>query len=212
MKFTSVMQVFLLFVLCGLGLSASIPEGLTLRQRRDGDVIIGKMGFKGEIGGHYFELNGTLQEVVVQAQKLVPGLQHDWTASPLADRADIEESYLQARQGAPMGQFCWPVPGQPWAGTYHTDLINAALALRSVYGQSCVFQPGPGWCALLSCTANTELYICNDNNFEISINCGGVTADMALAINRNCNNNGMTGGQEFNTDNFNLYTDWRTGC
>ncbi|KAE9381316.1 hypothetical protein N431DRAFT_320778 [Stipitochalara longipes BDJ] len=212
MKFTGVLQVFLLFALCGLAFGVRIPDGLTLRSRRDGDITIGKMGFKGEIGGHYFELNGTIQEVVAQAQKLHPGIQHNWTAPDLSKGPHPENTYLQARQGAPVGQFCWPVPGQPWAATYHTDLTNAVIALRSFYWQICTFPAGPGTCTLLSCTANTEVHVCNDNNFEIALNCGGTPADMAQAINRNCNTNGLTGGQEFNTDNYNVYTDWRTGC
>jgi hypothetical protein len=79
------------------------------------------MGFKGEIGGHYFELNGTLQarhnllsrssrrllvnnwqDVIAQAQKLHPGLQHDWTAPDLSKGPLPDGKSLEARQGTPV--------------------------------------------------------------------------------------------------------------
>jgi hypothetical protein len=60
------------------------------------------------------------------------------------------------------GRFCWPVPGQPWGATYHTDLTNVVLDLRSFYWKLCEFPAGPGVCAGLHCSANTQLTVCND--------------------------------------------------
>jgi hypothetical protein len=51
------------------------------------------------------------------------------------------------------------------------------------------------------------------NNYEIVLDCGATLGDMAQAINDNCNSqNGLTGGQQFNALNYNLYTDWRNNC
>lgn len=67
MRVTGLLQVFLLLTLSALGLAASLPngrpnpDGLTVRTAPERDYTIGKMGFKGLIGGHYFELNGTIQ-------------------------------------------------------------------------------------------------------------------------------------------------------
>ncbi|PMD19795.1 hypothetical protein NA56DRAFT_705508 [Hyaloscypha hepaticicola] len=178
MRVTGLLQVFLLLTLSALGLAASLPngrpnpDGLTVRTAPERDYTIGKMGFKGLIGGHYFELNGTIQT----------------------------------------GLFCWPVPGQPWGPTYHDDVTDSVQGIRSIYSNLCYFPPGPGVCAPLTCTANTQLMVCNDNNYEIVLECGATLGDMAQAINDNCNNNGLTGGQQFNALNYNLYTDWRNNC
>ncbi|PMD52203.1 uncharacterized protein K444DRAFT_669824 [Hyaloscypha bicolor E] len=211
MKFTGILQVFLLFALLSLGLGASLPAGFSLRIARDGDYTVGKMGFKGEIGGHYFELNGTLQDVVAQAQKLHPGLQHNWTAPDLSKGPLPDGKSLEARQGTPIGRFCWPVAGQPWGAVYHTDLSAAIDALRSVFWNLCTFPPNA--CAPLSCTANTQLSVCNDNPWSIAVNCGNTLSEMALEINQNCNTwNGLTGGQQFNSMNYNLVVEYRGGC
>ncbi|PMD64196.1 uncharacterized protein K444DRAFT_626073 [Hyaloscypha bicolor E] len=150
--------------------------------------------FRGEVNGHAFEETGTVQEVWATLKARHPEFELDATA--VAERKEKRDKVLPP--------LCIPVAGQDWnfaEAAAIDDGINYLKGLKSTLSIA------GNTCSRISCSYNSAIHWCNDNNGEVSAD-SGYLASFAQDLQDHCQHcisSGhsffcVVGGQEFEDD------------
>ncbi|KAH8650554.1 hypothetical protein BGZ60DRAFT_534212 [Tricladium varicosporioides] len=180
-------------------LAAALPEDVSVGILYNG-AKISEMRFTGTIHGIEYSGNGTVEQIYAQFKADYPEVV---AANTNFTAAGTPIHNLEARNKEQ--PHCCGEPGGPNWGWYSAqtwyifDGINYLHAFRG----RCDIGPGPGNCGRISCSYGSGIYLCNDNNYMISPNCGYL-ATYAQDLCDACNRKGYTCGQQFDTDNYNV--------
>ncbi|KAI0379511.1 hypothetical protein F5Y04DRAFT_282932 [Hypomontagnella monticulosa] len=82
--------------------------------------------------------------------------------------------------------------------------------LRGKTGR-CHMQAGPRVCSRISCSYQSAIWWCNDNDHDITIDCAQ-WSDYAQDILNGCQDNGQVKGQEFARESWNILVGLDTDC
>ncbi|CZR56164.1 uncharacterized protein PAC_06052 [Phialocephala subalpina] len=183
---------------------APLPKGLSVRTEASLPYPLGVMTVTGTVGGHEIQLNGTIQDVYAQVKKAHP----DFDAGALVNAHKLaireDEDGLVGRNKIQPG-LCCPFAGQNWnwadagriqEGVQYLDHVQALCGV------------GPRSCVRVSCSWRSAIYLCNDNDYGITPNCGYIGSYASDLINQcvlyNPIGQGYVCGQEFDTDRYNV--------
>ncbi|MCJ1478069.1 hypothetical protein MMC13_006744 [Lambiella insularis] len=128
---------------------------------------------------------------------------HNRTASTRAPVFNVSESSLVARNAIkPPNCYC---PGFDYAPN-----INAIYNLISIlnYNLGIPVPSGPRACVEVACSANSGIYLCNDNPYPISPSLIYILNNYAADIANTCDAGLEVIGQEFDTDSYNVIVGW----
>ncbi|KAF4615549.1 hypothetical protein G7Y89_g15311 [Cudoniella acicularis] len=174
---------------------ASTALGVTIPKapRSIEDYNQGIMALNGTIHGIPWVGTGTIEQIYAEFTKAYPD-------AAAKDKRDPKPKTIT-------DLFCIPIAGQDWtkARTQYIndgiDYLNTVDAFCNCGGQSCV---------RISCSWNSAIYLCNDNDDEIWNACDYM-ATFAQDIVDQCTTTypppvwtTRSGGQEFDSNNFNI--------
>ncbi|KAK2608901.1 hypothetical protein QQS21_002614 [Conoideocrella luteorostrata] len=119
----------------------------------------------------------------------------------------IASFQAQALDATPINVFC-ENHEYNWVGARMDAVMNGIDHLRSVSGKP-GSRAGPKMCGRVSCSYDSAIWWCNDNEHEIELRSYGLIADAAEAIRQKCytlNTDGdwFTTGQAFMRGNWNV--------
>ncbi|KUJ18783.1 uncharacterized protein LY89DRAFT_717320 [Mollisia scopiformis] len=197
-----ILAVFLTLITMVLAASLPGPVSRTVDVFNDGNN--GVLRFKGPIHGVYVELNGTADEIYDQFSELYPEVVAnviipDSVATHLAAR----DSNVELVPRSKTNMLCYPVNAQNWGPAWIPYLYDAINKLSVLGDGDCYVDGGPRWCVMLTCSRGDGIWLCNDNMYPISPNCGYL-ASYAWDMVFQCTHNDLTGGQEFDSDGYNV--------
>ncbi|KUJ24691.1 uncharacterized protein LY89DRAFT_727709 [Mollisia scopiformis] len=211
MAFSITYLLAITFAFVSLSLTASIPG---LKATTDPAIFSGygsnytsgKMTFNGTIHGVDFEMNGTAQEIYARFTASYPEIvalhppekQNDTYAAFDNNPVNLD------KRSKMLPPLCIPVAGQNWQWTLYSPIDAGIKYLKNLQGGCAV---GARSCVRISCSYNGAIYLCNDNNYAIAPSCYYL-ATYAEDISRDCwirwHWKAYVGGQEFDTDNYNV--------
>ncbi|KAB8074372.1 hypothetical protein BDV29DRAFT_124239 [Aspergillus leporis] len=146
-------------------------------------------------GGPTVNVTGTIEEVYAHLKTLNPDFENEF---PPADHNDA----IKARGAAytVSNYFC---QGR-WPGCSWGRIQEGIRYLNGVPGRPSN-GPGPGNCGRVSCSYNSAIWWCNDNNYQYTLNSFYDIASGASVVGQNCLiGTDTTSGQVFYTDNWNV--------
>lgn len=209
----------------------NLPSGIQFATRDELEArgyTISDMVFKGYVGGHYIEHNGTIQEVITQTKKLYPDFDPEHMSKnqthinpnhndPNHENPNHLNPNQIARSGGPgggtgvAGHICCPVPGQWFYSAHNTGTTDNINYLRDVDGW-CGVGGGPGNCIRVAAThvvgfqGCASVYLCNDLTYFRNFDCGYV-AQFAEDLRNQCTPFGSPWmcGQQFDFDSMNVF-------
>jgi hypothetical protein len=169
--------------------------------------------FIGSYGGHGFNLNGTVQEVMAQLEEKHPGVhleKREMMSLHVRDkvRFHYSSSHNSTSHSQIMPPLCIPITGWNWQNT-GMEYINAGIYyLTNLNGR--LGMP-PKSCSRISCSYNSAIYLCNDNDYHIEP-ASAYIASYAKDLVDLCTTGSFdkfpkyryTGGQEFGNDGYNV--------
>ncbi|CRJ87205.1 hypothetical protein HYQ45_011722 [Verticillium longisporum] len=153
--------------------------------------------------GESITLYGTLEEVTEEFQSLYP-------STKLKRRnANSDKHELLTRQWEGASYECidskHPVHG--WEPADYGRIQEGWNYLWDLEGQP-GHGPGPAACARVSCSHNSGIYWCNDNDHAVTLNSWGDLARGAAELCNLCSSAGIRnkcGGQLFHPDGYNVF-------
>ncbi|KAE9363258.1 hypothetical protein N431DRAFT_564814 [Stipitochalara longipes BDJ] len=178
-----------------LTLGATVP----LQERVFSDAGI---TFRGEIGGHAFEETGTAQAVWATLKARHPEIElTKRSATPAVEKRD---------KGIP--PLCIPISAWPSWNFAEAVAIEDGVDYLIGLDATLTNGPGPGNCGRISCSYNSAIYWCNDNDEDYSVNSAYIAtfAQDMLKYCQHCTGTPtgqfcVVGGQEFEyDDNYNV--------
>ncbi|KAG0651563.1 hypothetical protein D0Z07_1498 [Hyphodiscus hymeniophilus] len=154
--------------------------------------------YRGVLGGHDVQLNGTVEDMIAQMQSLHPSTSID---SLFAERTSSNTFHTRQIQ---IGLNCCPVGSQGWRATTQFDIINGIKHLQSIPilgidGKSC---------SRISCSYSSSIWLCNDNDIRVN-RLGSEYALYATALIERCGSRDPNGdlvvcGQVFDILGYNI--------
>ncbi|PVH69215.1 hypothetical protein DL98DRAFT_626085 [Cadophora sp. DSE1049] len=200
------------------GISASPAQGSRVSHRDDvvkeSDSGIPKgyslavMHMIGTVGNTPIDHKGTVQEIFAQL-----AAEHKDFAMPTAQAASQIEARSKLESRSKYGLGCIAVKGQSWDKARKHYIEDGINYLNHV--KAWCHAPANS-CVRVSCSWRAAIYLCNDNNHEIDTACNYISTfaqdmvDKCTSYNwRRVFTSGgytrwVTGGQEFDTDRFNV--------
>lgn len=181
MKFFSIIfaSVVLSFV---SGNPTSIPDYKTV------DLV-----WKGQVtpGGEDYTFHGTVESIYEEILTINPNY-----AQEKFDKK--EDSYVSQHKLEKRDNIICDPSGDK--ATYR-DLKNVISKLKGMGSAQCTAAAGPRVCSRVGCSYGSYVTFCNDNNYQITRNCGEL-GDMAQRIVDSCipRNSGVVIGQYFNSE------------
>ncbi|KAG4430800.1 hypothetical protein IFR05_013715 [Cadophora sp. M221] len=169
---------------------ASLPPGYSASELR----MIGTFGDSIVINH-----TGTVEQIFSQLSIEHPHVDFSNTnTAGVADNANIGKR-------AHSDVNCIPVQGQNWNPAKIWAISSGIDYLNHVKAQCFV---GPYSCVRISCSYNSGIHLCNNNDYLLSHGCGDI-ATYASAILDKCQyykllSSSGTGGQAWDTENFNI--------
>ncbi|KAI1351031.1 hypothetical protein F5Y01DRAFT_283838 [Xylaria sp. FL0043] len=162
-----------------------------------------------EKGGSELSFNGTIDEVTQQIQ----AIKKDFTWEDQRDLGVVENTRLEKR-GTKTGLICG-VGGENSLGPLTVNVEDSEDKLSKMSG-ACSVGAGPKVCAVLACTRNAAVWLCNDNSKPIAPSCSSLASYVADIVGE-CGQDYYHGsrycrGQEFDSDNFNVIVGWKNQC
>ncbi|GFF63739.1 hypothetical protein IFM60648_01027 [Aspergillus lentulus] len=146
-------------------------------------------------GGPTVNVTGTVEEVYAHLKTLNPGFEEEFP--PVAHNDVIEA------RGADYTMQSYYCHG-PWPTCSWYRIQQGVSYLDGVPGRPSQ-GPGPGSCGRVSCSYNSAIYWCNDNNYQYTLNSFYDIASGANFIGQTClTGTDSTSGQIFYTDNWNV--------
>ncbi|EAW14558.1 uncharacterized protein ACLA_075980 [Aspergillus clavatus NRRL 1] len=146
-------------------------------------------------GGPTVKAKGTVQDVYAQLKDINPEFENEFppvnstdSSVHVVDRYTVQSHFCQGR----------------WSGCSWSRIQQGISYLNGVPGRPSN-GPGPGNCGRVSCSYNSAIYWCNDNNYQYTLNGFYDIASGANYIGQTCLiNSDTTSGQIFYTDNWNV--------
>ncbi|KAN0098402.1 hypothetical protein V8E51_014065 [Hyaloscypha variabilis] len=153
--------------------------------------------FIGYYGEHEYTLNGTVEQVLAQLKELHPEVE-------LKKREVTSRAVLNKE----MPPLCIPIRGWNWVTAYMPDIQAGVVYLDNLNTRINI---GPTSCSRISCSWNGAIYLCNDNPYSIQP-ASPYLASYAQDLINICTTGSddhypdykRTGGQEFDTDGYNI--------
>ncbi|KAK1832316.1 hypothetical protein QBC39DRAFT_73368 [Podospora conica] len=182
---------------------------LAARDPMEGYTIV-PASFEIEVApGQVETLTGTVQEVVAKAKAINP----NFVLPPAAESPGSSDAPLSRVKRALLDRrgevkFCWNSDAFWWAEVPH--IYSGLQYLRSLHKGKVTLGAGPRVCSRVSCSYNTAIMLCNDNNHALTLNGGwDSVANSAQTIMNVCgiwrdnNDNRWTSGQNFEDSKWN---------
>ncbi|KAI1296104.1 hypothetical protein F5Y03DRAFT_398934 [Xylaria venustula] len=128
-----------------------------------------KMIWRGTIenGGPEVSFNGTMEDVTRQIQSIKRDF--TWNASLQIDNDQL------LKRGSKTGIICNVGGESSVHGPYTTNAQDSGNKLSKM-GGTCGVGPGPRVCAVLTCTRNAAVWLCNDNGHSIAPSCSSLAS------------------------------------
>ncbi|KAI0967769.1 hypothetical protein F4678DRAFT_465024 [Xylaria arbuscula] len=183
------------------GIKTELPDGYKLEQ----------MIWRGTVenGGPEVSFNGTIEDVTRQIQ----GVKRDFTWDAYPQDIQARGNQLQER-GSKTGIIC-NVGGESTYGPYTTNAQDSGNKLSEL-GGTCGVGSGPRVCAVLTCTRNAAVWLCNDNDHPIAPPCSSLASyvdDIVGACGKTYDHGSKyCRGQEFDSDGYNVIVGWKDHC
>lgn len=178
---------------------------------------ISPMNFKGKIGPHEVNFNGTVEELMDHVEKEHPGFDRNSVVAAAGELVFRHTQELTTRSKD--GVHCCPVAGQPFSDAYRNDIQGGIQYLQGVAAQGITCGVGAAGtnavnklsrnCVRISCSDDSAIFLCNDNGYIIQPNCAYI-ASYAQDLINSCTHypwfvaTAYVCGQEFDTDNYNV--------
>jgi hypothetical protein len=142
----------------------------------------GKMQFRGTIGGHELELNGTIQEVYSQAKALYPDIQDVDVPKTFTtgNEADYEKIGKLMKKNAIHPSLCMQGTNYDWRSAKLEDVARAYNQLLHTQG---VCGVRPGGCVNISVYEDATVKLCSKTVHTISPNCSYLSSYVELMMN-----------------------------
>ncbi|KAH8764573.1 hypothetical protein BGZ57DRAFT_990518 [Hyaloscypha finlandica] len=185
---------FLITTLITLILSASLPVDATHSAVAFEKYQMQPATFKGEIGNHSYELNGTAEAVRAQLKKIYPEIE-----LKEYDSLDLETRAMEKRNKV-LPPLCIPVRGWPWIGAIPSVIRDGITYLNNLNTRVDI---GAHACARISCSYSSAIFLCNDNDVTISP-ASPYLATYAQDLIDLCRSGKRAGGQLFDSDRYNI--------
>ncbi|KAJ0412967.1 hypothetical protein BJY00DRAFT_98693 [Aspergillus carlsbadensis] len=214
MKYTGLFAIASLFSLQGLVLSSPVESDPLAGY----EITTPDWEIPAFPNGEPLKFTGTIEEVHAELIALNPNWDEDFLSDvediPYPDESDFE---LETRSLDTEGVttlakrtdfsssrfFCF---GR-WGSASHRRIGEGIRYLRGVGGRPSL-AAGPSRCSRVSCSYNSAIHWCNDDNKRKTLNSFGSIADGAQVILDRCvaYNNGaqITGGQIFHSTHWNV--------
>ncbi|EPE28261.1 hypothetical protein GLAREA_09381 [Glarea lozoyensis ATCC 20868] len=180
------------------------PSTTALTVHRSGDTLpyaLTPWQFKGEIDGNYFEYNGTIEQAFAAYAALHPSFNLTaYLDTPHTESAHLSNTTTLSRRNKD-GRSCCRNNAQGWKYA-STDRIQEGIRYLQRFD---ICDVGPRTCNQISCSYDSAIILCNDNNYGIRPNCRYI-ASYATDLVTWCNWEMFTQvcGQEFDTDHYNV--------
>ncbi|KAI0803876.1 hypothetical protein GGR55DRAFT_691468 [Xylaria sp. FL0064] len=185
-------------VVAGSARATATPPApsLDIRSELPSGYKIEPMTWRGVVdkGGSELSFNGTIDEVTQQIQ----AVKKDFTWE--GHRRDLGTSLICG------------VGGENSLGPLTPNVEDSGNKLSKMSG-ACSVGAGPKVCAVLVCTRNAAVWLCNDNSQSIAPSCSSLASYVADIVGK-CGQDYYHGsrycrGQEFDSDNFNVIVGWK---
>ncbi|KAM7205982.1 hypothetical protein V8F33_000812 [Rhypophila sp. PSN 637] len=146
--------------------------------------------------GTSVEISGTVQDVIAELLKINPHYLEDQF------KADVNDAKLTITYKRDNHINCNPRPGE-WEPADPWEIQGGITYLRKIYGRP-GSSAGPSTCGRVSCSWNSAIWWCNDNDKPMTLDSFGDIAQCAQEIVNTCNKTlEDTVGQNFNDGNWN---------
>ncbi|RDL34424.1 uncharacterized protein BP5553_07552 [Venustampulla echinocandica] len=157
--------------------------------------------YKGTLGGHDVQLNGTVEEIYAQMKVLHPEFDAEHAIQNGTNASAITPQNVNSKSN----YICKPVPGHKDWDYANGDRI--AEGIRYLKGID-ICDVGPQTCVRISCSWSAGIFLCNDNDHAIFPKCNYI-ASYAQDLIGKCSvfpvfNGFYTCGQKFDTDRYNV--------
>ncbi|KAI1271002.1 hypothetical protein F5Y07DRAFT_393090 [Xylaria sp. FL0933] len=180
-------------------------HSLDIRSELPSGYKVEPMTWRGVIekGGPELSFNGTIDEVTQQIQ----AIKKDFTwEGHRRDLGVAENTRLQERGTKASENSLGPLT---------VNVEDSEDKLSKMSG-ACSVGAGPKVCAVLVCTRNAAVWLCNDNSKPIAPSCSSLASYVADIVGK-CGQDYYHGsrycrGQEFDSDNFNVIVGWKNQC
>ncbi|PMD59977.1 uncharacterized protein K444DRAFT_663547 [Hyaloscypha bicolor E] len=189
--------LFLIATLITLVLSASLPLDAAHSAVAFEKYQMQPATFKGEIGDHSYELNGTAETVWAQLKEIYPEIE-----LKEHDSLGLETRAMEKRNKI-LPPLCIPVSGWPWVGATPSAIQDGISYLKNLNTRINIDAHA---CSRISCSYSSAIFLCNDNDVTISP-ASPYLATYAQDLNHLmdlCRSGKKAGGQLFDTDRYNI--------
>ncbi|KAG4413450.1 hypothetical protein IFR04_013427 [Cadophora malorum] len=159
---------------------------------------IAPLHLTGTINGVTVDHNGTIEEAFAQLEAEHPELGADLTAASSPDAKSPDKRYMT-------DVHCIPVSGQNWRRANDVVIGQGIKYLRN---NNLVCGVNPHSCSRVSCSYDSAIWVCNNNNEWIGPDCK-LIASFAQALRDRCYftdgiHDPATGGQAWDNENWNV--------
>ncbi|OOF94915.1 hypothetical protein ASPCADRAFT_507790 [Aspergillus carbonarius ITEM 5010] len=148
-------------------------------------------------GGEHISFTGTsIQEIHSQIKALNPDFE---LVSP--DESSPGNTITQRSDSTKDNLIC-NIPGR-LSETANTYWIRSGIKYLKGLEGKCGVSKGPASCARISCSYDSGIFLCNDNEEKLEVKCSDL-AGYAEDIIERCDEGEYVNGQEFDTRNWNI--------
>ncbi|KAH7356452.1 hypothetical protein BKA65DRAFT_494730 [Rhexocercosporidium sp. MPI-PUGE-AT-0058] len=147
---------------------------------------------------------GTVEQILAQLASENPHVDFSNPFTTGVTTGVVEDSHISKRVHSDVN--CIPVLGQTWKPAKMSAIEDGINFLNHVQAMCRVASHS---CARVSCSFNSGIHLCNNNDYSLVKSCVDI-ATYAQAISDKCRywitylNIGETGGQAWDTENFNI--------